>query len=196
MSLPIICPACHLKFPVESGITHAAAHTAIASAIKLPAPLGALILRYMGMFAPASRAINMDRLTTLLDELQQQINSGKVKYKNRSFVVTNEVWRAALDEILMKREKFALPLKTHGLLYDIAGQHATKHSAQCEVKTEKQRRNRTNDTPEKTIRSISDINADIRHFQNLADGMEDSAHKTNTLNTIQNLQTELERSND
>lgn len=196
MSLPIICPACHLKFPVESGITHASAHAAIASAIKLPTPLGALILRYMGMFAPASRAINMDRLTALIDELQTQINAGKLTHKNRTFKAPLDVWRVALEEILMSRDKWTLPLKTHGLLYGIAAQIANKHDAQLEVQTEKQRRTRSDSAEVSNVRTPNEIMADIRHFQKLADSMPDGAHKSNTLNSIAKLKIELEQANE
>ena len=109
MTIPIICPGCHLKFPVESGITHAAANRAIANAMKLPPQLATALIRYLGLFAPKTRAINMDRLVRLIDEVQEQINTGKITYKGRSYNAPLEVWRIALEEIINKQAKWTLP---------------------------------------------------------------------------------------
>ncbi len=192
MSLPIICPSCHLKFPVESGITHAAAHAAIANAIKLPAPLGSLIIRYVGLFSPQSRAINMDRLANILNELNDEISTGKVKHQNRTYPAPIQVWRIALEEILMKRDKWTLPLKTHGLLISLVAQFAVGRAATEEDKIEKQRRHRIDDKPEEVGRNTAEIMADINHFKRMIESMPEGIDKENTLKTIDKLNDELE----
>lgn len=196
MTIPIICPGCHLKFPVESGLTHAAANKAIANAMKLPPQLATALIRYLGLFAPKTRAINMDRLVRLTDELQEQINTGKIKYKGRSYNAPLEVWRIALEEIINKQAKWALPLDTHGLLYNFVGQFATKHDAVQEQVIEKKRHARSDNNQEEA-RSIFAIMSDIAHFENMAESMSEGIHKDNTLKTIEDLNTELEeRKND
>ena len=194
MTIPIICPGCHLKFPVESGITHAAANRAIANAMKLPPQLATALIRYLGLFAPKTRAINMDRLVRLIDEVQEQINTGKITYKGRSYNAPLEVWRIALEEIINKQAKWTLPLDTHGLLYNLVGQHATKHDAQEEQRTEKIRHARS-DSKEEDAKSINSIIGDIAHFEKMAESMEEGIHKDNILKTIESLTTELEERN-
>jgi len=137
MSIPAVCPVCQAKFPIEAGINDAHARQAIATAIKLPPPLGDHILRYMALFAPQSRAITMDRLARLLNELTDQITSGELKRDGRRYKTSTEVWAAGLQEVLDGRDRWRLPLKTHGLLFALTVDHANKYSAQLEQSNEK-----------------------------------------------------------
>ena len=54
--IQLTCPTCRTRFPVESGITDEAARQA-AAALRLPPSIGDRVLRYLGCFRPARRAL-------------------------------------------------------------------------------------------------------------------------------------------
>lgn len=73
--MQLTCPCCFARFPVEAALTDEAARQAVAAALKLPAPLGDLLLRYIGLFRPDKRALSWDRASRLLAELQLPLKS-------------------------------------------------------------------------------------------------------------------------
>ena len=119
----LTCPCCGATHSIEGLLADAAARRAVAAALALPAGLGDRVLRYIGLFRPPARALSWDRAARLLEELRVAIDAGHVERDGRVYPAPFEYWRGALDQMLDGRERLALPLKTHGYLYEIiAGQ--------------------------------------------------------------------------
>lgn len=108
------------------------AREAVRAAFLLPAPLGDRLVRYLGLFRPKSRALSWDRVARLLSELLEPINAGRVERNGRAWVAPLSVWELALDEILAKRDKLQLPLKSHGYLFEIVAGFASKAEGAAE----------------------------------------------------------------
>ncbi|MEW8494270.1 MAG: hypothetical protein AB2604_10730 [Candidatus Thiodiazotropha taylori] len=123
-------------------LNDAVSRKALKAALALPGPLSKQIIAYIGLFRPGKRSLTWDRVEKLLSELLEPIQSGKLTRKTQTHVVTIEIWQAALVEVIGKREKLNLPLKTHGLLFEIAASLANKQAAAAEVKREEQLRNK------------------------------------------------------
>lgn len=135
----VICPCCQTDFPIEAGISDVAARNAIKRAFSLT-PLGDLLLGYVQLFRPAQRAISMTKLVKLLDELLPMIQAGRIEHNKRVFAAPHDYWKAALEEMIAKRDTLTLPLKSHGYLLTIIAGAADKASAKIEAAQEMRKR--------------------------------------------------------
>lgn len=126
-TLTVVCPACQAAYPVEAGITDAAARAALATCLRLwPAPLRAQVLRYLGLHRPREKALRMDRLARLLEELVAAVEEGTVTRHREARSAAIEAWGAGLTEVLKAADagSLDLPLKGHGLLTQIVWERA------------------------------------------------------------------------
>src|SRR3569832_1191611 len=115
----LTCPCCAGRFSIEAALTDDAARAAVATTLKFPAPLGDLILRYMGLFRPLNRAQRKDRAARLLAELLEPIHAAQLNRNGREWPAPPETWRIALEQMLDKRDTLTLPLKSHGYLFEV-----------------------------------------------------------------------------
>lgn len=141
--MQLTCPCCSARFPIEAALADDAARQAVAAALRLPAPLGELLLRYIALFRPTKRALSWDRAAKLLDELSAPIRAGQVERNGRIWAAPQESWRAALEEMLERRDKLTLPLKSHGYLFEIVAGFAAKGEARIEQQAETDKRYRS-----------------------------------------------------
>lgn len=140
--MQIACPCCHARFALEAALTDADARRAVAAALKMPAPLGDLVLRYIGLFRAPKRALSWDRAARLIEELLAPMQAGRIERHGRTWAAPLEAWRVALTEMLDRRDKLQLPLKSHGYLFEIIAAQANKTEAQIEARAEEHKRQR------------------------------------------------------
>jgi hypothetical protein len=140
--MKLVCPACGATGSLEMFLRDVSARAALASALKLPPPLAPLLANYLGLFRPGKRSLTWDRVERLLSELLEPIQAGKLKRNGRDWPVPVTTWQAALEELLAKREKLNLPLKSHGYLFEIVAGMSDKAEASLERDKEEQLRNR------------------------------------------------------
>jgi len=138
----LTCPCCAARFDIEAALTDDAARQAVAAALKLPAPLGDLVLRYIGLFRPAKRALSWSRVAKLLGELLEPIQAGQVQRKGRAWPAPVMLWRAALEQMLANRDKLDLPLEGHGYLFAVVAGMSDKGEARQEAKRDESRSQR------------------------------------------------------
>lgn len=119
----LTCPSCGAMHSVEALLADANARRAVLAAADLPGGLGERVVRYVALFRPRERALSWDRAAKLLEEMAAAIAAGQIERDGRAYPAPHEYWRTALDQMLDGRAGLALPLKTHGYLYEIiAGQ--------------------------------------------------------------------------
>lgn len=133
----LTCPCCAGRFSVEAALTDDAARSAVTAALKLPAPLGDLILRYMALYRPINRALSWDRAARLLAELLEPIHAAQLNRNGRVWPAPLDTWRAALEQMLEKRDTLTLPLKSHGYLFEVVAGIAAKAQDAGERKRER-----------------------------------------------------------
>ncbi|MDD5391174.1 MAG: hypothetical protein PHD37_17695 [Gallionellaceae bacterium] len=141
--MKLSCPACGAVASLDVLIGHEGARDAVMSALRLPAPLGKALVQYVALFRPASRNLSMDRLSGLLSELHPMIEAAKIERNGRTWSAPQEYWRMALEEMIAKRDKLTLPLKSHGYLLAIIESYSNKADAKEEAQRESQRAGRT-----------------------------------------------------
>ena len=136
----LTCQACGSVISLDAALGHEGAREAVQIALQLPAPLGKLLIQYVGMFRPASRQLSLDRVASLLGELLQMIDEGKVERNGRTYAAPQNYWHQALEEMVTRRSDLTLPLKSHGYLVSIIAGYAEKSEAKKEAAAEERKR--------------------------------------------------------
>lgn len=137
--MKLVCPSCGFFASPEAFLGEAEAQRALLLAFKLPTPLAGPMHQYLRLFRPAQRALTARRIETLLAELLPMIEAGRVERRGRLWPAPLEAWRTALDEMVTKRDRLTLPLKSHGYLLEILAGYADKAEGTAENKREQAR---------------------------------------------------------
>ena len=136
--MKLSCPACGAIASLDILLGHEGARDAVILAMRLPAPLGKQLIQYVGLFRPASRQLSMDRLAAILGELLPMIESARIERAGRIWAAPVDIWKAAIDEILAKRDRLTLPLKSQGYLLEIIVGMSNKAEGKTEAMREQQ----------------------------------------------------------
>lgn len=139
------CPSCHAELTLDVLMQHEAARRAVARLAQVSLPFGALTLQYLALFKPASRALSIDRMVRLIEELLPDIERKAIARNGREWDADIETWRAALQVVLDMRDagNLRLPLTGHGLLLQVIANMAEKVEADHERRREQGRRQRS-----------------------------------------------------
>lgn len=141
--MKLSCPACGAVASLDVLIGHEGSRDAVMAALALPAPLGKALVQYIALFRPAQRNLSMDRLANLLAELQPMIEAARIERGGRILSAPQDYWKCALEEMVSKRDKLTLPLKSHGYLLAIIEGYNQKAEGKAEQSREDQRAGRT-----------------------------------------------------
>lgn len=117
--MKLVCPACGSVNSLDSLLGHDGARAALAELAALSGPFASAVLRYLALFRPEKRQLSLDRVASLLAELNPMILSARIERNGRSYAAPREVWIGAIDSILASRDRLVLPLKSHGYLLEI-----------------------------------------------------------------------------
>lgn len=130
----LTCQACQAETSLEAAIGREADARAMASFIEAYVPLGALLVRYLGLFRPANRRLSLARTVALFDELLPDLQRAAITRKGRDWAAPHELWRVSIEHVLAMRDKgsLTLPLSGHGYLYEVLAGHADKAEALTE----------------------------------------------------------------
>lgn len=133
------CPNCGAVASLNVLIGHEGAREAVMAALEIPAPLGKLIVQYIGLFRPAKRNLSFDRVANILNELLPMIREAKIERSGRIWSAPLEYWKTAIEYMLSRRDKLTLPLDGHGYLLSIIEGYSNKAEAKQEAQTESAR---------------------------------------------------------
>jgi hypothetical protein len=120
-------------------VTQGEHNLALAAALDMPAMLSSRIVRYLGFFRPASRALASAKSARLLTELKDTITSGVIERKGITREAPLKVWVMALDQML-ESPPSGLPLSGHGYLYEVVARCADRHAGEQERQQEEAKR--------------------------------------------------------
>jgi hypothetical protein len=137
------CPACGATASLDVLIGSEGAREAVMAALQLPAPIGKLLVQYIALFRPPKRNLSFDRVASLLNELQPMIQQASIERSGRTWSAPIDYWKLALEEIIAKRDRLTLPLKSHGYLLEIIAGLSNKAEGRQESQTEAQRAGHT-----------------------------------------------------
>ncbi|OHD24112.1 MAG: hypothetical protein A2Y38_12315 [Spirochaetes bacterium GWB1_59_5] len=141
--MKLTCPACGSLSSLDALLGNEGAREAVMAALAIPAPLGKLLVQYLAMFRPAQRQLSFDRVASILGELLPMISAASIERNGRTWSAPQDYWRMALEEMLTKRDKLTLPLKSHGYLLEIIAGYGNKAEARQEAQQEDRKAGRT-----------------------------------------------------
>lgn len=135
----LTCPACGAEFTLDVLIAHEGAREALAEAMGMDLALGKRLVAYLGLFRPAQRQLTMDRVAKILKEISPCIRAQRIERNGRTWSVPRESWAWALEEIVVKKDRLTLPLKSHGYLFEMLVAAADRIEAAAEKAVEDRR---------------------------------------------------------
>lgn len=140
--MKLCCPACGSVFSLDVLLANDSARAAVMAALELPAPLGKLLIQYIGLFRPAQRQLSFERVARLLEELRGPISEARIERNGRIWPAPQDTWKQAIAEMLALRDaqKLRLPLASHGYLYEIIASTADRMQANAEQRAEDKKR--------------------------------------------------------
>lgn len=140
----LTCPACRAEMDLDVLLSHEEGRHVLANIVTLGVPLGAQLLRYVGMFRPGKRALAMSRTLALLAEILPDLQRGAINRKGRDWTTTPSMWSQAIEQLLASRDKgsLTLPLTSHGYLYEVLCGMSDKAEAQVERDRQADQRSR------------------------------------------------------
>lgn len=139
MTLKATCPECGMTADMAAFVTQGEHNLALAAALDMPAMLSSRIVRYLGFFRPASRALASAKSARLLTELKDTITSGVIERKGITREAPLKVWVMALDQML-ESPPSGLPLSGHGYLYEVVARCADRYAGEQERQQEEAKR--------------------------------------------------------
>ncbi len=143
--MKVSCPACGAEMTLDVLMAHEGAREAVLTALSLPAPLGKLLIQYLGMFRPGKRQLSWERVAAVLGELRDPIAAAQIERHGRAWPAPLEYWKAGLEHMVQLRDagKLSLPLKSHGYLLEVILGFAEKTEAKSEHARESARAGRS-----------------------------------------------------
>lgn len=138
----ITCPSCGADMDLDVLLVHEESRRALAELVLISLPLGKLVLQYLRLFKPATRAMSHARTVRLIEQLLPDLKRGAVEHKGREWAAPLDTWRLALERVIEQRDKgkLVLPLGSHDYLYAVISGMADQVEAKQERETEASRR--------------------------------------------------------
>lgn len=130
----LVCPACGLKSPIEVFAADKDARLFAQLMGRVPTAISELVLRYLGLFAPAKHAMTFGRGRAVLEELVLMIEAGRVSRARREWPVSLAQFEQGLQTMVDKRASLTLPLKTHGYLLEVLAGAIDRQEAKAEAR--------------------------------------------------------------
>jgi hypothetical protein len=143
MSLRATCPSCGLEGDIEAFFVDGDGKRLAARFSDLDPALGRALLGYLRLFKPPKRNLRGSRALALMDELLELVRAGSVCKDERSGIrrpATSATWAAAIEQMLLQRDRLSLPLDGHGYLRAVAFGVAEQAVARAEQKAEEDKR--------------------------------------------------------
>ena len=135
------CPSCGHAASILDFANEEAARQCVYLAADLPKPLGKLLMRYIGLFRPATRSLSWERTLKLMQQLKSDIDQGRIQYNGRIWPAPDGLWHKALNTMIKQadQQKLQLPLKNHNYLYTIISSEQNGVETRDEQKIEEKR---------------------------------------------------------
>lgn len=142
MTQDISCPVCGTELTMAQLFANEDTQRAFARLASVSVPLGARVLQYITLFAPAKTRLTVPKQVKLILQLLPDLERKGITHRGRDWAVPLSCWAQGIDQMLTARDmnKLDLPMKGHAYLYSILVGLADKVEASAEVQAEAQRR--------------------------------------------------------
>jgi len=136
------CPVCGSELGLDHLFVDADNRAAVARLVAVGLPIGARLLQYVRLFAPAKTTLTQRKQVRLILQLLPDLERLAITHRGRDWRVPLDAWSQGIDQMLTARDagKLDLPMKGHGYLYAILVGLADKTEAVAEVQAEAAKR--------------------------------------------------------
>ena len=163
--MQVTCPTCFSRYPVEAGLNDQDARRVADAIAAVPAGLGGLVLRYAGLFRSPERLLDWQRAVNIVTRVSRMIDEGEIHRGGMRIPAPPEIWQAAIEEMLGRRDGLDLPLTSDGYLKKIVREKASQRLEE-QKETGARGRGVSRDT------CAAEDAADKRHFKRLGELLE------------------------
>lgn len=174
----LTCPACGAEYTLDVLIAHEGAREALVEAMGLNLSLGKRLVQYLSLFRPPKRQLTMDRVASILKEISPAIKAARITRNGRDWAIPQESWAWALEEIVAKKDKLTLPLRSHGYLFEMLIAAADKLEGKAEAASEHQRRGAT------TVGSVAAGASSLQPAMTILPALPERSHKPQALKDL------------
>lgn len=156
------CPACGAEESLDvlllRVIDDDQVRRLIADVLTASLPLGGLVVRYLRLHKPPKQKLRMSVVAKLLAELVPDIQRNVIERTGRTWAVSTDSWKAALQAVFDAHDKGTLtvPLQGNGYLYQVLMRMADKTEAVQEKQVDATRRGRANDSGAQSVGAVLD----------------------------------------
>lgn len=135
----LTCTACGAHGSLELFSTDPDARRMVELFSRLPADIGPVAVRYLGLFRPLKRGLTWDRAVKIAGEIVAMVEAGAVEVRGRRFPASAATFANAMQQMLDHRERLELPMTSHGYLIRIVAGESPREAAREETKQEANR---------------------------------------------------------
>ncbi len=157
----LTCTACGAHGSIEQFTADSDARRFAEIVAALPANVGPVAIRYLGLFRPGKRGLSWDRACKLMVELAGMIERGAVERHGRSIPAAPPLFANAMQQMLDRRETLDLPLTTHGYLITIVAGEAPRAEARAEAAQQGQPKHDDGPRPVVNTVAIAELSSEI-----------------------------------
>jgi len=138
MTQDIACPVCGTELTMAQLFANEDTQAAFARLASVSIPLGARVLQYCTLFAPAKTRLTVPKQVKLILALLPDLERKAITHRGRDWAVPLSCWAQGIDQMLTARDmdKLDLPMKGHAYLYSILMSLADKVEAIDEQRRE------------------------------------------------------------
>lgn len=134
--MKLVCPGCGAQGSIELFTADVDARQFAALMGRVPPQLDKPVVSYLSLFRPPKRLLTWPRARKLLEELVEAIEAGAVRRRGRDWAVTPADFKTGMEQMIAKRDKLDLPLKSHAYLLEILKSGSDKAEAKAEREKE------------------------------------------------------------
>lgn len=137
--MQITCPCCASKYTLEAGVNDASARRFALLMGSIQPAIARQLPGYLALFKPPVQGLRWSRMLALIEEIEPDIRRGAIERNGREWAAPAALWATAMQTVIDKRG-LKLPLKGHGLLYEIIAAKANQSEGRAEAEAEEAKR--------------------------------------------------------
>ena len=165
----LTCTACGAHGSIEQFTSDGDARKSVELVSGLPADLGPVVVRYLGLFRPMKRGLTWDRVLKISGEIVEMINQGAVEQRGKRFPATPDMFAAAMQQMLDTRERLDLPMSSHGYLIKIVAGESPREAARTESAQEELKRMESSQRVGSHSRAVAELSGEIARRKRFAE---------------------------
>lgn len=157
----LTCTACGAHGSLELFSADPDARRLAELVARLPAELGPVAVRYLGLFRPLKRGLTWDRAVKIAAEIVAMVESGAVELRGRRFPASATVFANAMQQMLDHRERLELPMTSHGYLIRVVAGDSPREAAREEARQQDDKRQASQTRAGLQTRAIAELSGEI-----------------------------------